>query len=274
MGDIAGGRRTRSKIKLKEYRSESFGGQYPLSALELAIYDSLAESGGLTLSLRGWFLPSLPQLTPLNETLVYLNLSFNCLHTIPDFAFTCSNLQVLKLRNNPIETIPDRISALKRLRVFIISFCQVKHLPITLFDLPILMFLDASYNQLNELPPEFGQCETLRYINLAGNELRGLPHTALNMNLHKCRLKNNFMHRTFWPDLDKYQPPSLMTSALGVVAKVYDNKKLSSSLREMIKRAQFKCSICNHTKIGQVYNALRPCSSKSTILRVSDKLFR
>ena len=136
------------------------------------------------------------------------------------------------------------------------------------------MFLDASYNQLNELPPEFGQCETLRYINLAGNELRGLPHTALNMNLHKCRLKNNFMHRTFWPDLDKYQPPSLMTSALGVVAKVYDNKKLSSSLREMIRRAQFKCSICNHTKIGQVYNALRPCSSKSLIFRISNKLFR
>lgn len=59
MGDS--GPHTRSRVKLKEYRSQSFAGQYPLSALELAIYDSLAESGGLTLSLRGWFLPSLPQ---------------------------------------------------------------------------------------------------------------------------------------------------------------------------------------------------------------------
>lgn len=253
--------RTRSKVKLKEYRSESFGGQYPLSALELAIYDSLAESGGLTLSLRGWFLPSLPHLAPLNETLVYLNLSFNCLNTIPAFAFSCVNLQVLKLRNNPITTIPPQISQLKRLRVFIVSFCRVEHLPDALFELPILMFLDASYNQLRQLPLAFGHCQTLRYVNLAGNELRGLPHTALSMSLHKLRLKNNFMHRTFWPDLDKYQPPSLMTAALGVVAKTYDNRKLSGSLREIIRTSQYKCSICNNLKIGQVYHALRPCSS-------------
>jgi len=50
---------------------------YPITALELAIFDSLAESGGLTLSLRGWFLPSLPILQVLDYTrlrYMYVNL--------------------------------------------------------------------------------------------------------------------------------------------------------------------------------------------------------
>ena len=67
------------------------------------------------------------------------------------------------------------------------------------------MFLDASYNRLSEIPSEFGNATTLRYVNLAGNELRGLPHTALTMNFHKLKLKNNFMHRTFWRDMELFQ---------------------------------------------------------------------
>ena len=39
----------------------------PYNALELAVHESLKESGGLTFSLRGWFLDDVPKLTPLQE---------------------------------------------------------------------------------------------------------------------------------------------------------------------------------------------------------------
>ena len=112
--------------KVRRWRgSKSSNSNYPFSALELAIFDSLAESGGLTLSLRGWFLPTLPTLQPLNETLVYLNLAYNSLHSVPPFVTTCSQLQVLKLRNNPLESIPDELINLSRLRILILSYCKI-----------------------------------------------------------------------------------------------------------------------------------------------------
>ena len=112
--------------KTRRWRgSKSSNSNYPFSALELAVFDSLAESGGLTLSLRGWFLPTLPTLQPLNETLVYLNLAYNSLHSIPPFVTTCGQLQVLKLRNNPLESIPDELINLSRLRILILSYCKL-----------------------------------------------------------------------------------------------------------------------------------------------------
>ena len=112
--------------KVRRWRgSKSSNSNYPFSALELAIFDSLAESGGLTLSLRGWFLPTLPTLQPLNETLVYLNLAYNSLHSVPPFVTTCAQLQVLKLRNNPLESIPDELINLSRLRILILSYCKI-----------------------------------------------------------------------------------------------------------------------------------------------------
>ena len=112
--------------KVRRWRgSKSSNSNYPFSALELAVFDSLAESGGLTLSLRGWFLPTLPTLQPLNETLVYLNLAYNSLHSVPPFVTTCSQLQVLKLRNNPLESIPDELINLSRLRILILSYCKI-----------------------------------------------------------------------------------------------------------------------------------------------------
>ena len=117
---------TPSKTRRAWRGSKSSNSNYPFSALELAVFDSLAESGGLTLSLRGWFLPTLPTLQPLNETLVYLNLAYNSLHSIPPFVATCGQLQVLKLRNNPLESIPDELINLSRLRILILSYCKIK----------------------------------------------------------------------------------------------------------------------------------------------------
>ena len=165
------------------------------TAIDLAVHDSLSDSGGLTLSLRGWFLESVPSLPPLELSLVYLNLSFNSLTAIPDVVFDCVNLKVLKLRNNPIAEIPDKIERLRRLRILVASFCTIRRISPNLYRLPLLLYLDLSYNRLVQVDPEIGHAKTLRFLNLAGNELRGLPKQAMRLNLEKIRLKNNFMKR-------------------------------------------------------------------------------
>jgi hypothetical protein len=233
---------------------------YPITAIELAIFDSLAESGGLTLSLRGWFLPSLPILQPLDSTLVYLNLSYNSFQVVPPFVFTCSNLQVLKLRNNPIEKIPNGIITLSRLRILIISYCKLREVPDVLFKLPVLIFVDLSYNYLTDILPEsIGHCDTLRYLNLAGNELTGMPHTSIKMNFHKIKLKNNLMSKAFWKDMDTHSPPSLAILALRSIDQNLENFKLHNSIKAKLKSAKRICSICRNISIGQFYNVLRPC---------------
>nr|XP_025037888.1 leucine-rich repeat-containing protein 63 isoform X3 [Pelodiscus sinensis] len=106
------------------------------------------------LNLKGYFLTLLPDLTPLVNTLVYLNLSFNDLHFFPREVYNIKHLQVLKLRNNPIREIPDDIYKLKALRILNISFSLLSALPTGLFLLPYLNYLDVAYNDISIIPHE------------------------------------------------------------------------------------------------------------------------
>ncbi|KAG6932428.1 leucine rich repeat containing 63, partial [Chelydra serpentina] len=81
------------------------------------------------LNLKAYFLTFLPDLTPLVDTLVCLNLSFNDLHFFPREIYNIKNLEVLKLRNNPIKEIPDDVHKLKTLRILNISFNLLSVLP-------------------------------------------------------------------------------------------------------------------------------------------------
>ncbi|XP_014678334.1 PREDICTED: leucine-rich repeat-containing protein 63-like [Priapulus caudatus] len=99
-----------------------------ITSSELAILHSLA-MGGVTLSLKGYFIASLPDMQPLVNSLTYLNLSFNDLQEIPAEVMRCLQLQVLKLRNNPINAIPTELCQLQQLHTLIVSFCLVSTLP-------------------------------------------------------------------------------------------------------------------------------------------------
>ena len=63
--------------------------------------------GGYMLSLKAHFIPSLPDLSPLSHTLVYLNLSFNDLKVFPSTVLELKQLVCLKMRNNPLKEIPN-----------------------------------------------------------------------------------------------------------------------------------------------------------------------
>ncbi|XP_065449612.1 leucine-rich repeat-containing protein 63 isoform X4 [Chrysemys picta bellii] len=106
------------------------------------------------LNLKAYFLTLLPDLTPLVDTLVYLNLSFNDLHFFPREVYNIKNLEVLKLRNNPIKEIPEDVHKLKTLRILNMSFNLLSVLPTGLFLLPYLSYLDVSFNDISVIPHE------------------------------------------------------------------------------------------------------------------------
>ena len=156
---------------------------------------------------------------PYKSTLVYLNLSFNCLQKLPSVVFECINLKVLKVRNNPLSVIPPEISKLRRLRILIAPFCRISEISKELFRLPLLLYLDLSYNRLSELTPNIASAKELRFLNLAGNEIRGIPAVAMGLNIEKVRLKNNFMKKAFWSDLKRHHVTSLSSLATAALPK-------------------------------------------------------
>ncbi|KAG8584641.1 hypothetical protein GDO81_004702 [Engystomops pustulosus] len=95
---------------------------------ELAMLECLV-NGGHALSLKAYFISRLPDLTPLYNSLFYLNLSFNEFWQFPTEIYYLEHLESLKLRNNPFREIPYGIHKLKKLRTFIASFCSLSSLP-------------------------------------------------------------------------------------------------------------------------------------------------
>ncbi|XP_070594473.1 leucine-rich repeat-containing protein 63 isoform X2 [Erythrolamprus reginae] len=165
------------------------------------------------LSLKAHFLSELPDLSPLADFLLYLNLSYNSLDCFPSEVFQLQYLQVLKLRNNPIKSIPGEISNLMNLKFLTISFNLLTTLPPELFALPNLQSLDVSYNELEYIPNEIQNLRSLTYLNLEGNLLYSLPCGILKLQLSHLLVENNFLHVCFWSETFLMQPQCLKDMA-------------------------------------------------------------
>ncbi|XP_068531039.1 leucine-rich repeat-containing protein 63 isoform X2 [Anas acuta] len=161
------------------------------------------------LSLQAYFLFHLPDLTPLMDTLVCLNLSFNNLLFFPVEVFNIKSLQVLVLRNNPIRKIPNDIQRLKSLKKFTISFNLLSDLPSGLFLLENLQNLDIAYNGIRVIPNDIKNLRKLECLNTEGNQLSALPSGVLNLPLKYLRIENNFIHPLLWNEKVQNQPQKL-----------------------------------------------------------------
>ncbi|XP_062907221.1 leucine-rich repeat-containing protein 63-like isoform X2 [Mobula hypostoma] len=175
---------------------------------ELVIVRSII-AGGESLSLRGFFIHQLPDLTRLTFTLKYLNLSFNNFRVIPNEIYQFSCLEMLNLRDNPITEISPDIEKLTNLRIFNISFCIVSILPVGLFLLPHLQSLNVAYNKISFIPNDIRNLRELRFLNIEGNELGSLPCGLLELPLKHIRVYNNYMHPLFWEENIQNQPQHL-----------------------------------------------------------------
>ncbi|NXC46226.1 LRC63 protein, partial [Penelope pileata] len=161
------------------------------------------------LSLQAYFLFHLPDLTPVMDTLVCLNLSFNNLLFFPVEVLNIKSLQVLVLRSNPIREIPNDIHRLKLLKKFTISFNLLSELPPGLFLLEDLFYLDIAYNYISFIPGDIKNLRKLESLNTEGNQLSALPSGVLNLPLQFLRIENNFMHPLIWNEKIQNQPQKL-----------------------------------------------------------------
>lgn len=231
-----------------------------ITPAELAILDSLVQ-GGLLLNLKAHFLSQVPDLTPLANSLLYLNLSFNNLNSLPVEVFNLRHLEVLKLRDNPIKEIPEGIHKLKKLRTFVISFCLISSLPLGLFLLPCLQLLDVSYNKITFIPNDIRNLRALECLNVEGNELCALPCGALSLPIRQLRISNNYMHALFWEENSQNQPQRLLhlaarTFAQNNLGQYY--RDLPSDIQQVLNNVNV-CDCCKGTLYGSGLRIIRPC---------------
>ncbi|KAM9170082.1 leucine-rich repeat-containing protein 63 isoform 5-T6 [Pangshura tecta] len=213
------------------------------------------------LNLKGYFLTLLPDLTPLVDTLVYLNLSFNDLHFFPREVYNIKNLEVLKLRNNPIKEIPDDVHRLKTLRILNMSFNLLSVLPTGLFLVPFLSYLDVSFNDISVIPHEIRNLRALEYLNVEGNQLCALPCEVLKLPLKLLNTENNLMHPFLWKENSQNQPQRLTDLAALCFSR---NKmwqrytEISKDIQEILNNCRV-CDCCKGPLYGQGLRLIRSC---------------
>ncbi|CAM4367540.1 leucine-rich repeat-containing protein 63 isoform X1 [Caretta caretta] len=215
----------------------------------------------IELNLKGYFLTLLPDLTPLVDTLVYLNLSFNDLHFFPREVYNIKNLEVLKLRNNPIKEIPDDVHKLKTLRILNMSFNLLSALPTGLFLLPYLSYLDVSYNDISVIPHEIRNLRALEYLNVEGNQLCALPCGVLKLPVKLLNTENNLMHPSLWKENSQNQPQRLTDLAALYFSRNHMWQRyteISKDIQEILNNCRV-CDCCKGPLYGQGLRLIRSC---------------
>ncbi|XP_064615191.1 leucine-rich repeat-containing protein 63-like [Liolophura sinensis] len=242
-------------------RSRSpFQGDAVISPAEVAILDSLV-SGGTALSLKAHFVGLLPDVSPLVNTLTYLNLSFNDFTNLPEEVLDMSQLEVLKFRNNPISLLPRGIEKLSNLHVLVMNFCQLESLPNELCTLKKLEHLNIAFNKLTSLPCGMGNLSQLREIVMEGNQVPALPWSILKLRrLRAVNVRNNFMHPLFWKDYTKDFPQRLVDLAALAVHK-HDLHKNTDHCPDRVKAILSRpgiCDCCSGALFGPGMRIIRP----------------
>eukprot|EP00002_Diphylleia_rotans_P040058 TRINITY_DN9417_c0_g1_i1.p1 TRINITY_DN9417_c0_g1~~TRINITY_DN9417_c0_g1_i1.p1 ORF type:complete len:167 (-),score=29.37 TRINITY_DN9417_c0_g1_i1:114-614(-) len=118
-----------------------------------------------------------------------LNVSFNCLTSLPANIVTCTALRQLHLHHNALVELPRNLSALKHLMTLSLSHNKSlfprhivgSHITKTLQDLPSLCCLRLASNGLTVIPDALVAIDALSELNLADNHLTSMPDSVLNM---------------------------------------------------------------------------------------------
>lgn len=125
------------------------------------------------------------------DSLEILDLSNNCLQTLPEAFQRLQNLKIVFFTNNNFQDFPAVLAACPQLSMVSFKGNQLteiaeKRLP------PMLRWLILTNNQLETLPTDIGHLQQLQKLMLSGNQLQSLPDTMANChNLELIRLAAN-----------------------------------------------------------------------------------
>lgn len=112
------------------------------------IYENEKISG---LSLYYYDLEKVPDTLKTFDSLEFLDLSGNKLHTLPEWIDDFENLKYLNLLANKLSSLPNEIGNLKNLEYLNLSFNNLKNLPETITDLTKLKTLYLWANKIENL---------------------------------------------------------------------------------------------------------------------------
>ncbi|XP_058473493.1 malignant fibrous histiocytoma-amplified sequence 1 homolog [Solea solea] len=135
--------------------------------------------------------------------LVELDMSHNCLRTLPDSIGQLKGLKKLCVSHNKIQSLPAQIGALQSLEELDISFNDLHNLPSSFSGLTRLRTLDADHNKLNQFPVEILALCELEELDCSGNKFEVLPADIMKLrsikilwlsSLHISTLPDSFCH--------------------------------------------------------------------------------
>ncbi|RNA39044.1 leucine-rich repeat-containing 63 isoform X1 [Brachionus plicatilis] len=235
-----------------------------ISASQIAVIDSLLRNG-LALSLKAHFIDTLPDLSSLRNTLVYINLSFNNFKDFPPELLEFTQLEAIKLRSNPIRYLPEKFGNFQNLKILSLAYCLLKEMPSCIFELQSLIDLDLSYNQLNHLDQNILQLVSLKTLNMEGNELEVVPCCMLKMkNLEILNVKNNYLHPLIWRCKMANKVQRLFDMSAVVFEKNFGEmsqkfQQLSFEVQQKIEKNFYRCDICDGKRFGDGLKLIKPC---------------
>ncbi|MBP6897121.1 MAG: serine/threonine-protein kinase [Pseudacidovorax sp.] len=126
----------------------------------------------------------------LADTLEVLDLSGNCLNTLPDDLHRLHRLRVLFASSNRFTELPTALGTCPQLEMVGFKGNRIAHVPAE--ALPTrLRWLILTDNDLAELPAELGRRPRLQKLMLAGNRLAALPDLRQCQALELLRLAAN-----------------------------------------------------------------------------------
>ena len=147
--------------------------------------------GRLDVRYRGW--ASLDsEIWNLSERVQDLDISFNCLGSLPQELGLLSHLHTLDCSCNQIKEIPSSICNLKRLRILRGNGNKLKTMPPEIGDCRRIEIILLGENIIETLPNSIGQCINLRELDLKNNHLYGLPLSLAELStIEKINVTHN-----------------------------------------------------------------------------------
>ncbi|KAG1933639.1 PH domain leucine-rich repeat-containing protein phosphatase [Pimephales promelas] len=143
--------------------------------------------------------------SPVASNLTYVDISRNCMTSLPDWLSDSKKLEVLDISHNNIAELPPWLLCSGSLRKILAGHNQLKRLPERV-ERPVVEVMDVQHNHLIELPCNlFLKSDSLRCLNASANKLENLPASSLSEEsssiLQELYLTNNHLTDKCVPQL-------------------------------------------------------------------------
>ncbi|XP_024541516.1 LRR repeats and ubiquitin-like domain-containing protein At2g30105 [Selaginella moellendorffii] len=113
------------------------------------------------------------------QSLELLELTANCLTSLPCEIQGLSSLRLLNVSRNKLTTLPDDIGMLSRLERLNLSNNSLREIPSSIGHCSALTNINLSSNFLTLVPPSIGELRKLKSLLLANNALKEFPASIL-----------------------------------------------------------------------------------------------